>query len=101
VDTRSLVVMAWVANLDTAATNRAVDHSQPTSLRLLHHFHSMILEDLVVAIAASLLVLLHQQTSLFPSVKSTTLGALVTNFNPRSFLSIGHLVHNPLNRQCM
>ena len=57
-DIRSLVVvMAWEANLDMEATNRAVDHSQPTSCRhLLLRFHSMILEDLVVATAASSVV---------------------------------------------
>jgi hypothetical protein len=56
--TRSLVVvMAWEANLDMVATNRAVDQSQQTSLRhLLLRFHSMILEDLVVATAASSVV---------------------------------------------
>ncbi len=56
--TRSLVVvMAWEANLDMVATNRAVDQSQQTSLRhLLPRFHSMILEDLVVATAASSVV---------------------------------------------
>ena len=57
VGTRSpVVVMAWEANLDTAATNRDEDHSQPTSLRLLPRFHSMILEDLVVATAVSSVV---------------------------------------------
>ena len=58
VGTRSLVVvMAWEANLDTAATNRAVGQSQQTSLcHLLLRFHLMILEDLVVATAASSVV---------------------------------------------
>ncbi len=52
-----MVVMVWEANLDTAATNRAVGQSQPTSCRhLLPRFHSMILEDLVVATAASSVV---------------------------------------------
>jgi len=55
VGTRSLVVvMAWEANLDTAATNRAVGQSQQTSLcHLLLRFHLMILEDLLVATAVS------------------------------------------------
>jgi hypothetical protein len=57
VDTRSLVVvMAWEANLNMAATNRAVGHSQPTNLRLLPRFHSMTLEDQVVATVASSVV---------------------------------------------
>ena len=57
VGTRSpVVVMAWEANLDTAATNRAVGQSQQTSCRLLPRFHSMILEDLVVATVASSVV---------------------------------------------
>ena len=52
-----VVVMAWEANLNTEATNRAVDHSQPTSCRhLLLRFHSMILEDLVAATVASSVV---------------------------------------------
>ncbi len=57
VGTRSpVVVMAWEANLNMVATNRDEDHSQPTSCRLLPRFHSMILEDLVVATAASSVV---------------------------------------------
>ena len=57
VDTRSLVVvMAWEANLDTAATNRAGGQIQQTSSRHLPRFHSMILEDLVVATAVSSVV---------------------------------------------
>jgi hypothetical protein len=51
-----VVVMAWEANLNMAATNRAVGHSQPTNLRLLHRFHLMILEDLVEATAVSSVV---------------------------------------------
>jgi len=56
-DIRSpVVVMAWEANLDRVATNRDEDHSQTTSYRLLHRFHSMSLEDLVAVTAASSVV---------------------------------------------
>jgi hypothetical protein len=49
--------MAWEANLNMEATNRAVGQSQPTSCRLLLlRFHLMILEDLVVATAVSSVV---------------------------------------------
>ena len=52
-----MVVMAWEANLDMVATNRDEDHSQPTNLRhLLPRFHTMILEDLMVATAVSSVV---------------------------------------------
>lgn len=52
-----VVVMAWEANLDMVATNRAVGQSQQTSCRhLLLRFRLMILEDLVVATVASSVV---------------------------------------------
>ena len=51
-----VVVMAWEANLNTEATNRAGGQIQQTSSRHLPRFHSMILEDLVVATAVSSVV---------------------------------------------
>ncbi|MFN7334248.1 MAG: hypothetical protein ACK5TC_04225, partial [bacterium] len=51
-----MVVMAWEAILNTAATNRAGGQIQQTSSRHLPRFHLMILEDLVVATVASSVV---------------------------------------------
>ena len=62
--TRSLVaMMAWDASLNMKATNRAVGQSQMKRLRLLHRFHSMIREDLVVATVASSVVQMVKQAN--------------------------------------
>ena len=76
-----VVVMAWEANLDMVATNRAVGQSQQTSCRhLLLRFRLMILEDLVVATVASSVVQMVRLANRVGEVRSDRKGHWASSY---------------------